>query len=154
MSANRCLGLALAASLLLVGCGGTSNPSNPSPTPTSGPNAQILNTYVGEMNLGGGVTATVQLRASTSLAAIRPDRIPLLTGLLSWIEPAVYAQNATASGLLVSSDGQFVTLSGTFSNGIFNVTGGGWTVNASVSTAPRARRSPARRRRQMARPPV
>ena len=128
MPSNRIGGLLVAATVLAVGCG-ESTPSTPTTSPST------VNTYVGELNLGGGVTGIVQLRASSSLASIVLPRVSVLSRLLSWIEPVVTAQSSTASGLLVTSNGQFVTLSGSFSGGTFTVSGSGWSVSATVATS-------------------
>jgi hypothetical protein len=130
MSLNRFLALTCAASAIALACGKST------PTGPTGPTlpAVIVNTYVGEMSLAGGVTGTLTLRASTSLASLEPGGIPVLSRLLAWVEPVVAAQGSTATGLLVTSNGEVVTLSGTFSDSTFSVSGGGYSIVAAVTS--------------------
>ena len=126
MSFNRILALVCAASVLSA-CG-KSSPAGPTP---SGPAA---NTYVAELNLGGGVTGTLTLRASGSLASLERPGVSVLSRLLAWVEPAVAAQSSTATGLLVTSSGEVISLTGTFSGGTFNVSGFGYSIVATVTS--------------------
>jgi hypothetical protein len=99
---------------------------------TSGP---IVNTYLADVSLPGGVTGNVQLKASSSLStSLATGHVPVVSRLLAWIEPSVAAQSSSATGILVTSDGQVIPLTGTFSGGTFNVTGAGFTIVASVTT--------------------
>lgn len=127
MSFNRILALICAVSVLAFACG-KSTPTGPT-TPEA-----TVNTYVAEVNLGGGVTGTLTLRASSSLASLEPGNVPVLSRLLAWVEPSVAAQSSTASGLLVTSTGEVISLTGTFSNGTFNVSGFGYTIVATVTS--------------------
>jgi hypothetical protein len=129
---SRVFGLICTVSLLAAACG-KSTPTSPSGSNNS---TGIINTYVAELNLPGGVTGTLQLRASTSLGSLQPRNEPMLARLLAWIEPAVAAQSSSATGLLVTSSGTMVPLSGTYSNGTFNVSGAGYTIVAQVASTP------------------
>lgn len=128
MSFHRLVGLICAVSLVACACGKST------PTGPTGSTGSTPNTYVAELTLASGVTGTLTLRASSSLASREPRDIPVWSRLLAWVEPAVAAQSSTATGLLVTSDGVVVTLSGTFNNGTFNVSGGGYTIVAAVTS--------------------
>ena len=115
---------------------GSSNPSGPSATSGLGGSEPIVNTYVAGLSSAGGVIGTLTLRAASSLAlraSLEPGGIRVLSHLLAWLEPTVAAQSSTASGLLVTSSGEAIGLSGTFSGGTFNVSGGGYTIVAAVT---------------------
>ena len=128
MAFNRIGLLTCVVCALSFACG----KSGSSPTgPTT--STAIVNTYVAEVSLGGGATGTLTLRASGSLASLEPSRVPVLSRLLAWVEPAVAAQSSTASGFLVTSNSDVISLSGTFSGGTFNVSGGGYTIVAAVT---------------------
>jgi len=130
MAPNRILGLVSVVCLLVVlACGKSSSPTGPTGSTSTG----IVNTYVGTVDLGGGVTGTLQLRASSSLASLKPDGVAMWSRLLEWVEPTVAAQGSTASGLLFTSNGDVIPLTGTFSNGSFNVSGSGFTIVAAVA---------------------
>jgi hypothetical protein len=131
VSLKRFLALTCAASAIACGKSTPAGPSGPALP------AVIVNTYVGELSLPGGASGTLTLRASTSLASLEPGGIPaLLSRLLAWVEPVLGAQGSTATGLLVTSNGDVVTLSGTFSGGTFSVSGGGYSVVAAVTITP------------------
>src|SRR5678815_2884298 len=129
MSLNRIVGLVCVVGVLAFACSKSTPTSPTGSTGSTGSttNAPIVNTYVAEVSLGGGVTGTVTLRASSSLASREPAGISVLSRLLAWVEPTVAAQSATATGLLVTSNGDVISLTGTFSNGTFNVSGFGYT---------------------------
>lgn len=129
----RSVALLCVVSLSAMACGGSS-PTGPAGPATSG--SVDNNTYVAEMALPGGATGMLTLRASSSLALHEPAEIPVLSRLLEWLEPAVAAQSSPASGLLVTSTGQSISLSGTFSGGTFNVSGAGYTIVATVTNTP------------------
>jgi hypothetical protein len=129
MSFSRRVAPICAVGLLAFACGKSDSPTNPT---TSGP---IVNTYLADVSLPGGVTGTVQLKASSSLStSLAPRDVPVVSRILAWIEPSVAAQGSSASGIFVMSDGQVIPLSGTFSGGTFNVSGAGFTIVASVAT--------------------
>jgi len=132
MLPDRFLGLTVAVAAVAIACG-KSTPTGPTGSPSPTIPSVVVNTYVGE--LSGGVNGTLTLRASSSLAS-PPGGTRLWSRLLAWVEPVVAAQGSTASGLLVTSAGEVVTLSGTFSGSTFNVSGGGYSIVAAVASTP------------------
>ena len=127
MTFTRSVALICAAGVLAFACG-KSTPTGPTTATAS------VNTYVAELTLAPGVTGTLTLRASNSLASLERGDIPVLSRLLAWVEPGLAAQGSTATGLLVTSNGDVISLTGTFSGDTFSVSGFGYTIVATVTS--------------------
>lgn len=131
------------APLLAASCGGGSSTTAPSSsststttTPTS--TATVPTTYLGALSVAGGsdLGGTLQLKASQGLLAeAHIERaLPSLAQVGAWLVPALQAQSGvSATGTLVTTGGSVVPLTGTYSTGTFNVSGGGYTISATVS---------------------
>jgi len=116
--------VACAVVIVIVGCG--KNPAAPS-------NSASANTFIGVVSAPGGAGGTIQLRAASSLSSLAPGgRTSLFARVLSLLEPVVQAQSSTASGIFIGESGQVASLSGSFSGNTFNVSGGGFSVTATV----------------------
>jgi hypothetical protein len=58
----------------------------------------------------------------------------VLASVLAWVDPVVQAQaSVTATGTLVTATAKVIQLTGTYANGVFNVTGGGYTITATLT---------------------
>lgn len=130
------------APMLAASCGGGSSttvPSSSSSTstmPTAA--AAVPTTYLGALSVAGGsdLGGTLQLKASQGLLAeVDTQRArPSLAQLAGWLVPALLAQSGvSATGTLVTTGGSVVPLTGTYSTNTFNVSGGGYTISATVS---------------------
>ena len=86
-------------------------------------------TVPGQAELGGLLLLT---KSGTSPVASRSLSPRWLAAFVDFVQPTVYAQGA-ATGMLVTDGGPVVSLSGTFGGGMFHMTGGGYTIAASVT---------------------
>jgi hypothetical protein len=126
----RAVVVAGTVAIVVVGCG-KNNPSGPS---NSTPAGAVANTFIGVVSATGGAGGTVQLRAASSLSSLAPGgRKTLFARVLSLVEPIVLAQSSTASGIFIGESGQVATLAGSFSGNTFSVSGGGYSVTATVT---------------------
>lgn len=132
--------LLLSAAMLTTACSKSGSPSSPSSSTPSTPSAgsSTPNTYVGSLSVGGGsdLGGSLQLTASSGLlSASNADRArPGLARVIAWLEPGLHAQSGVpATGMLVTSSGSVVPLSGTYASSVFTVSGGGYSIVASVS---------------------
>lgn len=120
----------LAAALGVPACSG-SNPAGPD----GGSGAPVISTYVGTLEVpgGAGLGGLLMLKKSSSLAfASRSLPGRWLTTLRDLVEPSLQAQSA-ATGTLVTDAGLVVALTGTFNSTTFSMTGGGYSITASVN---------------------
>jgi hypothetical protein len=121
--------------LLVVGLAGFSVVGACEKDGTNGPSSIPQNSprsYVGSVSLPGGVTGLVMLSATTGSSSLA--RTGLIDSLLDLIQPTVFAQSS-ASGTLTLSDSTAAVLTGTYTGGAFQMSGGGFTVSATVSGA-------------------
>lgn len=134
------LSAAAVAAMLTTACSQSGSPSSPSSSTSSTTSAasSTPNTYVGSLSVGGGsdLGGSLQLTASSGLlSASNADRaMPGLARVIAWLEPRLHAQSGVpATGMLVTSSGSVVPLSGTYASSVFTVSGGGYSIVASVS---------------------
>ncbi len=96
------------------------------------------NTYLGTLTVPGAsaLGGVLQLQASKALLAglPAPAARQVLNQFWRLLEPRLLAQaGVPAAGSLVLVDGTVVPLSGTYLNGVFTVSGGGYSITATVS---------------------
>ena len=131
----RALPVVAIAVVGFTACGkSTSTPTSPTTTTaTASPITYLGNLSVsGAANLGG----SLQLTASQSATAARiaDGRRGVLSRIHAWVEPTLHAQaRVAATGMLITTGGAAVPLSGTFSAGVFSMAGGGYGLTATVS---------------------
>ena len=83
-----------------------------------------------------GLGGTIQLTAPRNASAgLRSDDTGIgLARMLAWLEPSLRAQaSGAATGTLVTTNSDVILLTGTYAAGVFNVTGGGYTITATVT---------------------
>ncbi len=119
-------------------CGGGSGSSSSPTSPSSSTAAAVPNTYLGTLTVPGNSSlgGFLQLQASQGLLAgsLAPAELPLFNRVWRFVEPRLLAQaGVAATGSLVIADASVIPLAGTFLNGIFTVTGGGYAITATVS---------------------
>jgi len=128
----RSVAVPFCALLLLIGCGGADGPTIP-----EGPRERTFTGRLSVQNadsLGGFFHLTTIVTGTFSDAGPRESPFSLALRAFS---PAPFLAQTTgnATGSLMTNGGASVPLAGTYSGGTFQVTGGGYTIDASVNTA-------------------
>jgi hypothetical protein len=130
---HRALWIPLLASLsFAVACGGSESgggsPTTPSPNnPVTTP---IINTYTGSVSFRDGAGLLV-VRAAGSL--VGAQAVSPFDGLLDFLVLRLNAQGSTATGALTLADGTTIPLTGTHAAGTFQLSGGGYSADVTVS---------------------
>jgi len=123
----------LCASAVLAG---TMACSKSNPTAPGGGVPAALSTFVGTLEVpgGAGLGGLLVLNKSSSVVASRSAPGRWLSALSDLLQPALLAQSS-ASGTLVTDAGPVVPLTGTFNNSTFRMSGGGYSIMATVNGA-------------------
>jgi len=125
-----CLFLAVGIMAGVAACSGSS------PTGPGGGATPSVGTYVGTLSVPGdaGLGGLLLLKKNSSFMAGGPAPGRWLAGLLDLVEPRLLAQSA-ATGTLVTDAGPVVALTGTFNSTTFTMSGGGYSISATVNGA-------------------
>jgi len=122
------LAVFVATVVLAPGC---HNPAAPAGS-SNGTNTYLaVLTVSAASNLGGAIQLSVP---RTAVHVLRRDKNTILTRALALVAPIVHAQaGATVTGTLVTNIGKVIELTGTYSGGVFSMTGGGYTITATLT---------------------